>query len=176
MNKDTAALQIDRPAPVDASDDASPWKRVLVPLDGTPVAEAIIPAVSRLARSLGLEVVLLRAVRDEPPRVVGAGRHIVIDQTEERAREAEEYLRAIAARLSAGGLRVRTVVRAGDAAREILDGARESAADLIAMATHGRGALGRLLYGSVTDAVLHRAHLPVIVERAPEAEKGTRAA
>lgn len=176
MNKDTAALQIDRPAPVDASEDTALWKRVLVPLDGSPVAETVVPTASRMARLLGLEIVLLRAVRDEPPRVIDSGRHIVIDQTAQHRQEAEEYLRTVAAGLSAGGLRVRTVVRAGDAAREILDGARECEADLIAMTTHGRGALGRLLHGSVTEAVLHRAHLPVFVVRATEAEKRNRAA
>jgi nucleotide-binding universal stress UspA family protein len=176
MNKDTAALQIDRPAPVDASDDIAPWKRVLVPLDGSPVAEQVIPSAARIARSLGLEVVLLRAVRDEPPRVVEGGRQLVIDQTEQHTREAEAYMQTIADRLSAGGLRVRTVVRTGDAARAILDGARECQADVIAMTTHGRGAIGRLLHGSVTEAVLHRAHLPVFVVRAPQGEKGKQIA
>ena len=174
--KDTAALQIDRPALLDTPEDAATWKRLLVPLDGSPVAEAIIPIASRIARGLGLEILLLRAVHDEPPRVVEAARHIVIDQTAQRTREAEEYLQGVAGRLSAGGSRVRTVVRAGDAAREILAGAREFEADLIAMSTHGRGALGRLIHGSVTEAVLHRAHLPVFVVRATESEKGRQAA
>lgn len=176
MNEDTAALQIDRPAPVDASDDTSPWKRMVVPLDGSPVAEAVIPTAARMARRLGLEMVLLRAVRDDPPRVIDSGRQIVIDETARRKQEAEEYLRSIAARLSAAGLRVRTDVRAGDAARAILDGARECEADVIAMTTHGRGALGRLLHGSVTEGVLHRAHLPVVVVRATGAEKRNQAA
>lgn len=176
MNEDTAALQIDRPAPVDASDDTTPWKRIVVPLDGSPVAEAVIPTAGRMARRLGLEMVLLRVVRDEPPRVIDSGRQIVIDETARRRQEAEQYLRSIAARLTASGLRVRTDVRAGDAAREILEGARECEADVIAMTTHGRGALGRLLYGSVTGAVLHRAHLPVVVVRASGAEKTSQAA
>lgn len=176
MNEDTAALQIDRPAPVAASEDTAAWKRVLVPLDGSAVAEAIIPAASRLARSLDLEIVLLRAVRDEPPRVVDSGRHIVIDSTAQQTQEAEAYLHSIAGRLSGEGFRVRTLVRTGDAAREILEGARECDAQLVAMTTHGRGALGRLVHGSVTEAVLHRTHLPVVVVRATERETEKRTA
>lgn len=174
--KDTAALQIDRPAPLDIPEDTATWRRLLVPLDGSPLAEAILPIAARMARGLSLEILLLRAVRDDPPRVVEAGRHIVIDQTAQRTREAEEYLQGVADRLSAAGLRVRTTVRAGDAAREILAGAREGEADLIAMSTHGRGALGRLLHGSVTEAVLHRTDLPVFVVRAAESDKRTQAA
>jgi len=101
---------------------------------------------------------------------------MVLDNTERLNQEADAYLGTIADRLSATGLRVLTTVRVGDPATEILAGARECDADLIAMTTHGRSALGRLLSGAVAEAVLRRAHVPVFIVRAAEAGEGTKAA
>lgn len=150
-------------------------RRVLVPLDGSPVAEAIVPFVSRIARPLGLEIALVRAVPRIPPQVY-EGSRVVLDITERLNQEADAYLRTIADRLSASGFRVLTAVRVGDPAAEILAAARECEADLIAMTTHGRGALGRLLFGSVAEAVLRQAPVPVFIVRATEAGAGQKAA
>jgi nucleotide-binding universal stress UspA family protein len=90
--------------------------------------------------------------------------------------EAAAYLRGIADTLAAAGLRVSTSVRIGAAADEILAGARECEADLIAMTTQGRGALARLLFGTVAEAVLRQADVPVFVVRAAEAVAGKKAA
>lgn len=175
--EEAATLQIDRPAPLENQPTTATWapRRALVPLDGSPVAEAIIPFVARIAQPLGLEVALLRAVPRIPPQVT-EGRRVIVDNTERLNQEAEAYLRTIADRLAATGLCVLTSVRVGDAATEIVAGARECEADLIAMTTHGRGALGRLLFGSVAEAVLHRAHVPVFIVRATEAAEGRKAA
>jgi nucleotide-binding universal stress UspA family protein len=78
--------------------------------------------------------------------------------------------------LSTTGLTVLTSVRVGDPATEIRAGAHECEVDLIAMTTHGRTALGRLMFGSVAEAVLRRAHVPVFVVRATEAGAGRKAA
>lgn len=155
----------------------TPWapRRALVPLDGSPVAEAIVPFVSRIARPLGLEIALVRAVPRIPPQVY-EGSRTVLDITERLNQEADAYLRTIADRLSASGFRVLTAVRVGDPAAEILAAARECEADLIAMTTHGRGALGRLLFGSVAEAVLRQAPVPVFIVRATEAEAAQKAA
>lgn len=150
-------------------------RRALVPLDGSPVAEAIIPFVTRIAQPLGLEIALLRVVPRVPPQVVEGG-YRVLDATERLNQEADHYLRAIADRLSANGLRMLTAVRVGEAATEIVTAARECDADLIAMTTHGRTALGRLLFGAVAEAVLRRAHVPVFIVRATEADERKKAA
>jgi universal stress protein A len=171
----TAARQVGPDASFDAEHTSAPWQRVLVPLDGAPLAEGVLPAASRIARALGLEIVLMRAVRDVAPRVIDGTRNIVIDNTAEQTREAEEYLHGIAARLSAAGFRVQTLVRRGDAAVAIIEAGRECRADLIAMAARSRSSLGRLFHGSVADAVVHRAQVPVFVVRAVEA-KGLRQA
>ncbi|MGH7279552.1 MAG: universal stress protein [Candidatus Rokuibacteriota bacterium] len=176
--EEMAALQVDRPTPVEGpADETSRLRRMLVPLDGSPVAETIIPFVSRIARPLGLEIVLLRAVPAVPPQVVeGGARHMVIDNTDRLRQEADDYLRATADGLSTNGFRVLTAVRVGDAATEIVAGARECQVDVIAMTTHGRTGLGRLLFGSVAEAVLRRAHVPVLTMRATEAERTAQAA
>jgi hypothetical protein len=71
---------------------------VLVPLDGSPLAEAILPSVSRLARPLGLEIALLRVIPIVAPTLVQGGtRQIILDQGERLREEAEAYLREVAA-------------------------------------------------------------------------------
>ncbi|HEY2994335.1 MAG TPA: universal stress protein [Methylomirabilota bacterium] len=178
-NMEAASLQIDRPAPLEAQPTETAWapRRVLVPLDGSSAAEAVIPFVSSLARPLGLEIALLRAVPRLVPQVTEGSRPTrVFDDMERLNQEAAAYLRGIADTLAAAGLRVSTSVRIGAAADEILAGARECEADLIAMTTQGRGALARLLFGTVAEAVLRQADVPVFVVRAAEAVAGKKAA
>jgi nucleotide-binding universal stress UspA family protein len=83
-----------------------------------------------------------------------------------KKQKADEYLRAVAATPVLAGLRVFTTVRAGEAPQEIIGAARELQADVIAMSTHGRTGLRRLLFGSVAEAVVRAAHVPVFVLRA----------
>jgi nucleotide-binding universal stress UspA family protein len=89
---------------------------------------------------------------------------------EAERREADSYLRAIADRLRGAGVSVAYEQYMGSAAEVITDRARERGADLIAMTTHGRGGLGRLVFGSVADAVLRSAPCPIFLVRAREAE------
>lgn len=153
------------------------YRRVLVPLDGSPLAEAVLPFVSSLARPLGLEIALLRVIPVITPKVVEGGtRRIILDQGERLREEAEVYLRGVAGSLVADGFRVTTTVRTGEAAPEIVAGARECQADLIGMMTHGRTGLGRLFFGSVAEAVLRHAAVPVFVVRATEAQLARSAA
>jgi nucleotide-binding universal stress UspA family protein len=152
------------------------YKRAVVPLDGSPVAEAIIPFILEIAGPLDLEVALLRVLQPIPPEVIEGSRHVVVEDVQARGMDAEEYLAPIAAELRGKGVRVRTLVRRGEPAAEIVEAAREADADLIAMTTHGRSGLGRLLFGSVAEAVLRRAELPVFLMRMTEAEVAARIA
>jgi nucleotide-binding universal stress UspA family protein len=160
----------------DMPDLSSGYRRVLVPLDGSPLAEAVLPFVSRLARPLGLEIALLRVVPTVIPQVVEGSRRVVMDDPGRLTLEAEEYLKGVADRLCADGFTTLTAVRSGEAASEILAGAHECQADLVAMTTHGRSGLGRLFFGSVAEAVLRRAEVPVLLVRATTAERAKRAA
>jgi nucleotide-binding universal stress UspA family protein len=152
------------------------YKRALVPLDGSVVAEGIIPFILDIAGPLDMEVVLVRVVVPIPPTVVEGSRHVEVEDVEKRRLEAEEYLKAIAAELRAKGVRVQIMVRRGETTLEIQAAAREAGADLIAMTTHGRSGLGRLLFGSVAEAVLRQSEVPVFLMRQTEAQVAARAA
>lgn len=151
------------------------YKRALVGLDGSAVAETIIPFILEIAGPLDMEVVLLRVVQPLTPVVIEGSRHIEVEDVEARRIDAEEYLAPLAVELRGKGVRVRTQVRRGIPAEEIVAAAREAGADLIAMSTHGRGGLGRIIFGSVAQAVLHHAEVPVFLLRATEAEVAKRA-
>jgi nucleotide-binding universal stress UspA family protein len=144
-------------------------KRVLVALDGSPSAEAVLRFLLEIAGPLDMAVVLLRVLEPVAPVVIEASRHVVVEDVEGRRRDAEEYLAPIAAALRAKGIDVSWQVRRGRPTEEILAAAREGHVDLIAMATHGRTGLGRLLFGSVAEGVLRHAPVPVFLIRQPDA-------
>ena len=152
------------------------YKRALVPLDGSPVAEAIIPFILDIAGPLDMEVVLLRIIEPIPTMVLEAPAYVEPEDVEARQTDAEEYLAPIAVMLRNKGVRVESRVRRGLPGEQIVAAAREAGADLIAMSTHGRGGLGRLVFGSVAQAVLRHAGIPVFLLRTTEAEVARRAA
>ena len=152
------------------------YRRAVVPLDGSPVAETILPFILEIAGPLDMEVVLLRVVQPTPPVVIEGSRHVVVEDVEARRIDALEYLAPLAVELRGKDVRVETSVRRGEPVEEILAEARETGADLIAMSTHGRSGLGRLVFGSVAEAVLRHANIPVFLMRATEAQVRRRAA
>lgn len=151
------------------------YKRAVVPLDGSVVAETIIPLILEIAGPLDLDVVLLRVIPPMPVKVVHDARAEDEKQAAQRT-DAEEYLAALAAELRSRGVRFKTDVRLGDPASEIVAAAEATDADLIAMTTHGRSGLGRVLFGSVAEAVLRQAQIPVFLLRQTEADVARRAA
>lgn len=146
------------------------YKRALVALDGSPAAEAILPIVLEIAGPLDLEVTLVRVNVPVRPTIIEGAAQAMFEDPEVERLDAEEYLAPIAVDFRRRGIRTKTLVRRGAAAEEILKAAQESNADLIAMTTHGRGGLGRLLFGSVAETVLRMSPLPVFLMRATEAE------
>jgi len=152
------------------------YKRALVPLDGSMVAEAIVPFILEIAGPLDMEVALLRVVVPAPPMGLEGSSYVVAEDVEKLRANAEAYLASVAVALRDQGVRVAIQVRFGEAVPEILAGAREVEADLIAMTTHGRGGLGRLLFGSVAEAVLRQAAIPVFMMRQTKAQVAARAA
>src|SRR5262245_32338843 len=130
------------------------YERILVGLDGSALAERVLPYIQALAERFGSRVILLQATL--PPQVpigtpgLAPDAVMPLDLGEIAAEErqaARTYLDELAQRLRAAGLAVETVQPEGDPAAVILDHARAPGADLIAMTTHGRGGLGRLFYG-----------------------------
>ncbi|MFB3818513.1 MAG: universal stress protein [Candidatus Methylomirabilales bacterium] len=137
------------------------FARILVPLDGSPLAEAILPQVVELAQQHGAEVILLRvALAHTFPGVDATAAQVAAVE------QAAAYLEAVQGRLGAG-LATRTVVRYGHAAQEILDHVRAAGADCVAMCTHGRTGLRRWMLGSVAETVARGAEVPVLLLRPP---------
>jgi nucleotide-binding universal stress UspA family protein len=130
--------------------------RVLVPLDGSRLAAAVLPVVEGLAASLDLRIWLLQAV--DPASEPGAE-----EALSARCGQAEAHLARIADDLESRGRRVSWIVRVGSAIDVIRTGAREMEAGLIAMTTHGRTGLARFVLGSVAEAVLRAANTPVLL-------------
>jgi nucleotide-binding universal stress UspA family protein len=140
-------------------------EKVLVPLDGSLLAEAALPRAVELAQNSQARLLLLRAV--EAHTLPGA------DPTEAQIKvvsEAEDYLTSVGERLAAQGVRdVETSVWYGPAAYAIVEAARLHKVDLIAMTTHGRSGLGRLIVGSVAESVLRGTTTPILLTRVSEA-------
>ena len=134
------------------------FDRILVPLDGSPRAEAALPPLAWLARPESSEIILIRACGLRPVGAFEAAPLLPMHVDEARA-----YLELTAARLRADGHRVRTLVREGEAAESILDAAAEEDATLIAMSTHGRSGLARFVFGSVAEKVLRASPTPVMI-------------
>jgi nucleotide-binding universal stress UspA family protein len=141
------------------------YKRVLVPLDGSPLAESVLPFLVQIAGPMDMTIVLLRVLEPVAPVVLETDGAVRVADSETRRRDAEEYLAPIAAGLRARGVETTWEIRLGRAEEQIVAGARAVGADLIAMSTHGRSGLGRLLFGSVAEQVLRRADVPVFLMR-----------
>jgi len=150
------------------------YKRVLVALDGSTACETVLRFLMEIAGPLDMTVMLLHVLEPITPQLVEGT--IVVDDIQARRHEAEEYLAPISAALRSQGVDTAWAIRRGRPADEILAAAQEGGADLIAMATHGRTGLGRLLFGSVAEAVLRRATVPVFMIRSPHTVQAAPAA
>lgn len=143
-----------------------PLARILVSTDFSPCARAAWRLALRLARALGSELVLVHVIVrgtiwGESPFNADRMRELFGDPDRRAERELDEW----AAEARAAGLRVGMHVREGPAHEEIVALARDRAADLIVIGTHGRGGAKRALLGSVADKVVRLAPCPVLTVR-----------
>jgi nucleotide-binding universal stress UspA family protein len=146
--------------------------RIIVPLDGSPTAEQVLPYVRVLGRSTKARLTLLRIVEPAPPDLEGvAADGLLVPSLERRWQQAHAYLEEVATPLRQEGLVAATEVVDGEAASSILDLAERQPATLVAMSTHGRSGLARWALGSIADKVLHAATGPLLIVRAQEPEK-----
>jgi nucleotide-binding universal stress UspA family protein len=139
-------------------------ERILVPLDGSTRAEAILTELHVLLVRSDSEVILLRVV--VPPTTMNPS--VYARLLDERRAGAHAYLQRMVGELTGAGATARGVVYEGSPAEAILAGAREQAATLIALTTHGRTGLARWDLGSVTEKVLRGGECPILVTRSFE--------
>ncbi|HVO91186.1 MAG TPA: universal stress protein [Terriglobales bacterium] len=145
------------------------FKTIFVPLDGSGLAERVLPHVVALATRLKVEVQLMR-VYTLPPEAYFPGDGVMGQSAapfkEKLQSEAETYLNAKVQELRAEGLEsVSTTAIQGDAASEIIDVACKTDNPLIAMSTHGRSGVGRWMLGSVAEKVIQHSRVPVLLIR-----------
>jgi nucleotide-binding universal stress UspA family protein len=145
----------------------APCQRILVPLDGSHMAEQVLPVVTDVARALHASLVLFQV---PIAHVYGwmTGEWFlpvqgVLDTAEE---DAQAYLDEVAAGLEAQDVSVVTTMMIGSVAEAIIEHAQANCIDLIAMCTHGRAGLLRWTLGSVADRVLRAGRTPILLVRA----------
>ncbi len=138
------------------------YQKMLVPLVGSQVGEAILPDVETMAKAFDAHVSILRAYYAHVfPGMDPTGAQVAA------TREAEDYVHRIAQQLKDKGIDVDSHTRfEPDAAKAILDHCARYENDLILMSTHGHGAIGNWLLGSVAEKVIHHATTPVFLIRA----------
>ncbi len=144
------------------------YTKILVPLDGSERAEQILPHVEGLAEMNNSEVIFLRVVR---PTVISDGyKGILVDESREEGHrqvaDALVYLSKIEAKWRKKGISTKKFSEIGAVVSTIIKLAQQEAVDLIAMASHGRGGLSRVFYGSVAAGVLQTVDRPLLLIRA----------
>jgi len=146
------------------------YQKILVPLDGSELAECVLPHVELLARGCQAKsLVFIRVV--EPLRQVAGDYVLDLDQVKKFESEsklaAEAYLKKISAKADLAGALVKTEVLSGPPAEILADYAAKNQVDMIVIATHGRSGVSRWVWGSVADRILRSACVPVLMVRAP---------
>ncbi|MGD9099324.1 MAG: universal stress protein [Anaerolineae bacterium] len=152
------------------SKDAAPvpaCRRILVPLDGSALAEQVLPPVVALAQAFDAEMVLFQVAIVHTSGSFTGEWYLPLQGILETARQdAQAYLNRVADSLKGDGFKVSTAMRVGAVADSIVDHAQINHIDLIAMCTHGRTGLARWTLGSVADRVLRAGHVPLLLVRA----------
>ncbi len=146
------------------------YSKILVPLDGSELAECVLPHVAAIATGCSVpEVVLITVV--EPVRYVmedtAALSVDIIKLQEAQEERAGTYLASTAGKLKAMKVNVKTALLKGSAAETIVTYVQDNAVDLIAMATHGRSGISRWVWGSIADKLLRSSPVPVLIVRPP---------
>ncbi|MDZ4230585.1 MAG: universal stress protein [Dehalococcoidales bacterium] len=174
------------------------YRRILVPVDGSKLAECVLPHVETLAKGCSAEEVILLNVTErlsaERPVIRSSARHpaplsapeTVLESLPEpepitklplsigkKQEQANKYLNKLARKLQDKGIKVRTRVLLGQPAEEIAAYAENEDCDLIVMASHGRSGISRWAYGSVADKVFRASPVPVLMVKEPGSTAGT---
>lgn len=140
-------------------------RRILVPLDGSELAESVLPRVEALAQTAMARLTLLQVIGPVMPELKAYEIAYLPEDDGILADQARAYLARVAAPLRERGLDVETRVAFGKPGDRIAAATTDNAYDLVAMATHGRGGIERAMVGSVADEVLRTASAPVLLFR-----------
>jgi nucleotide-binding universal stress UspA family protein len=145
------------------------YSTILVPLDGSKRAEAILPHVEEMARKMGSRIILLTSVEQQLVYTGDLEISAMVHKEDDMAQQtktAKSYLHKVQTKLGKKGIQVSTTIMQGPPVEAILAAAAQENVDMIAIASHGRSGLGRVFYGSVAAGILHRVDRPLLVIRA----------
>lgn len=142
------------------------YETILVPLDGSKRAEAILPHVQKVARIGKSKVILLTALEHRAvASAMQVQSHLATGEEEQQLKSKKYYLDSLAEEMRRMDIHAESKVLFGPAVETIIKVAEEEDADLIAIASHGRSGLGRVFYGSVAAGVLQAVDRPLLVIR-----------
>ncbi len=160
------------------------YKKILVPLDGSKLAECALPHAEELAKGCNTDEIILISVTEQirgrtqapearelyhgsdRPGFQGAGAGVIVTLGK-KERQAQRYLDKVAKLLEAKGIKVRTEVLFWPPAEAITSYAERNGVDIIVMSSHGHSGPSRWVHGNVADRVLRSASVPVLMVRAP---------
>jgi nucleotide-binding universal stress UspA family protein len=143
------------------------FETILVPLDGSKRAEAILGHVEELAQHyLNAKVILMQVVDPAGQSVGSEPSHKAFrDESKRRTEQVESYLTALQEGFQENGIAAQTRIEHGPVVQAIIRTAKREGASLIAMASHGRSGLSQAFHGSVASGVLHRVDRPLLLIR-----------
>lgn len=148
------------------------YRRILVPLDGSDLAEGALRHAEAVARRFEADLLLIQVVSAisataavDPMTASAVDAVYAAESIEEAEQEAFDYLNRTSQRPDLKGLSVEIEVFRGSAAPEISRRIQKGDVDLVVMSTHGRSGLGRLVFGSVADQVLREVCAPILLVR-----------
>ena len=148
------------------------YKTILVPLDGSKRAEAILPHVENLSRGFNAEVIFF--IVEEPAllleydEVVDMPKYLA--ERDQQKKRTESYLFSVQKKFQVKGIKTRTLIGYGQVVKSIIDAAEKENTELVAMASHGHSGLSRTFYGSVAAGVLQRIDRPLFLIRSRRIE------
>jgi len=149
----------------------------MVPLDGSKLAECVLPHIEAVAKLCTASIELVRVIEPvELPTRGGVALSVDdLKQIEARSKnDAQSYLRGIVRRLKDAGIKAHPKLLIGKAADSLLDYIREKDFDLVIMATHGRSGISRWIWGSVAERILRSSSIPVLIIRPQECISGSK--
>jgi nucleotide-binding universal stress UspA family protein len=147
------------------------YQRILVPLDGSKLAEQVIPYVQLFQENLGSRIELIQVIETASHELENSGYRAYLDRlAATRQADSKNYLQELAERMRESGVAVSWTVRQGDPTTIIKAEAELEPSTLIAMGTHGRSGQTRWWLGSTTDKVIHASTNPLLIIRSREQE------
>jgi nucleotide-binding universal stress UspA family protein len=153
------------------------YKKIMVPLDGSKLAECVLPHVESFITDCQVDTIVLARVVAPVPMTFRApeasqANFLEIEKNRKKIEEekksfAAEYLNEVVNRIKADGVKFKTEVLFGSAADQLIDYAEAGEIDLVLIATHGRSGVSRWMRGSIADLILRASKVPVLMVQAP---------